>query len=115
MIADLLTKAVSKVVHETLVGKLFGWDSAYRSTDRREQGGRKREAHKRMNRCILDVVSLMDKEGRQLKAIGLEESSYKKGKDWSVNTGVLTIVLTTISIRKFGLLPYKGIFLIRKV
>ena len=28
MIADLLTKAVSKVVHDTLVGKLFGWDSA---------------------------------------------------------------------------------------
>ena len=23
----IMTKAVSKVVHETLVGKLFGWDS----------------------------------------------------------------------------------------
>ena len=28
MISDLLTKAVSKVVHDTLVGKLFGWDNA---------------------------------------------------------------------------------------
>jgi hypothetical protein len=63
---------------------------------------------------ILDVVSLMDKEGRQLKVIGLVESSYKKGEDKSVNTGVLTTVLTTISIRKFSLIPYKGIFLIRK-
>ena len=74
---------------------------------------RKREAHK-SNRYILDVVSLMDKEGRQLKVIGLEESSYKKGEDKSVNTGVLTTVLTTICIRKFSLLPYKAIFLIRK-
>ena len=49
---------------------------------------------------ILDVVSLMDKEGRQLKVIGLEESSYKKGGDKSVNTGVLMTVLTTICIRK---------------
>ena len=57
---------------------------------------------------ILDVVSLMDKEGRQLKVIGLVESSYKKGEDKSVNTGVLTTVLTTISIRKFSLIPYKG-------
>ena len=28
MIADLLTKAVSRVVHDTLVGKLFGWVNA---------------------------------------------------------------------------------------
>ena len=49
---------------------------------------------------ILDVVSLMDKEGRQLKVIGLKESSYKKGGDKSVNTGVLMTVLTTICIRK---------------
>ena len=28
MIADLLTKAVTKVVHEQLVGQLFGWGSA---------------------------------------------------------------------------------------
>lgn len=52
------------------------------------------------NRYILDVVSLMDKEGRQLKVIGLKESSYKKGGDKSVNTGVLMTVLTTICIRK---------------
>ena len=71
-----------------------------RSTDSSEQGGRKRETHKRMNRYILDVVSLLDKEGRQLKVIGLEESSYKKGGDKSVNTGVLMTVLTTICIRK---------------
>jgi hypothetical protein len=70
-----------------------------RSTDSSEQGGRKREAHK-SNRYILDVVSLMDKEGRQLKVIGLKESSYKKGGDKSVNTGVLMTVLTTICIRK---------------
>jgi hypothetical protein len=42
----------------------------------------------------------MDKEGRQLKVIGLKESSYKKGGDKSVNTGVLMTVLTTICIRK---------------
>ena len=35
-----------------------------------------------------------------MKVIGLAESSYKKGEDKSVNTGVLTTVLTTISIRK---------------
>ena len=57
--------------------------------------------------CILDVVSLMDKGGRQLKVIGLVESSYKKGEDKSVSTGLLTTVLTTISIRKFSLMPYK--------
>ena len=62
-------------------------------------GGRKREAHK-SNRYILDVVSLMDKEGRQLKVIGLKESSYIKGGDKSANTGVLMTVLTTICIRK---------------
>jgi ribosomal protein L7Ae-like RNA K-turn-binding protein len=28
MIADLLTKAVSRVVHDTLVGQLFGWMNA---------------------------------------------------------------------------------------
>ena len=28
MIADLLTKAVSRVVHDTLVGKLVGWEIA---------------------------------------------------------------------------------------
>ena len=50
----------------------------------------------------------------QLKVIGLVESSYKKGEEKSVYTGVLTTVLTTISIRKFSLIPYKGIFLIRK-
>ena len=36
----------------------------------------------------------------QLKVIGLKESSYKKGGDKSVNTGVLMTVLTTICIRK---------------
>jgi hypothetical protein len=49
---------------------------------------------------ILDVVSLLDKEGRQLKVIGLEESSYKEGGDKSVNTGVSMTVSTTICIRK---------------
>ena len=28
MIADLLTKAVSRVVHDALVGELFGWENA---------------------------------------------------------------------------------------
>ena len=70
-----------------------------------------------MNRIgyILDVVSLLDKEGRQLKVIGLEEISYKKGKDKSVNTGVLTTVLMIFSLRKFSLIALYDNLCIRKV
>ena len=50
-----------------------------------------------------------------MKVIGLEESSYKKGEDRSVNTGVLTTVLTTLFLRKFSLIALYDNFCIRKV
>ena len=50
-----------------------------------------------------------------MKVIGLEEISYKKGKDKSVNTGVLTTVLMIFSLRKFSLIALYDNLCIRKV